>query len=241
MRDLAVIIGTMSSIEVAELTGKEHKNVMRDIRTLLEQGVAELNFEPGSYKDANQQDRSCFNLTKKGCLILASGYNALLRERIIDRWEELETEKQSGGFMVPASFKEALLLAAHQQEQIEQQQTLIEEKEVKLQIQAPKVLFADAVTASQRSCLIGELAKILQQNGITIGQNRLFEWMRKNSYLRTKGSQYNTPTQKAMELGLFEIKQTTITKPTGVIVNTTTKITGKGQIYFVNKFLGESA
>ena len=105
---------------------------------------------------------------------------------------------------------------------------------------APKVLFADAVSTSQRSCLVAELAKILQQNGVNIGQNRLFAWMRENGYLCSKGQYHNQPTQKAMDLGLFELKKTTINKPDGsILVSTTTKVTGKGQVYFVNKFLGK--
>lgn len=112
------------------------------------------------------------------------------------------------------------------------------EAEKKIYKDAPKVLFADAVSTSQRSCLVAELAKILQQNGVNIGQNRLFSWMRENGYLCQKGQYYNQPTQKAMELGLFEIKQITITKPDGsVLVTTTTKVTGKGQIYFVDRIL----
>lgn len=233
MGNLELIKETMSSLEIAELTGKRHDHVIRDIRTLLSQGVAAPNFGEGTYKDANQQDRPCFNLTKKGCLILASGYDAKLRERIIDRWEELEIEKRNGGFKVPSSFSEALRLAAIQMEQIEQQQK-------QLDADKPKVLFAEAVSTSQRCCLVSELAKIISQNGVAIGQNRLFVWMRKNGYLCNKGQYYNQPTQKAMELGLFEIKKTTITKPNGdVIVNTTSKVTGKGQIYFVNKFIGK--
>ena len=237
MGNLELIKETMSSIEIAELTGKEHKNVMRDIRTLLEQGVQELNFEPSFIirylpNGGSKQD-PCFNLTKKGCLILASGYDAKLREKIISRWEELEIEKRNGGFKVPSSFAEALRLAAVQMEQIEQQQK-------QLEADKPKVLFAEAVSTSQRCCLVSELAKIISQNGVTIGQNRLFTWMRKHGYLCNKGQYYNQPTQKAMELGLFEIKKTTITKSSGdVIVNTTSKVTGKGQIYFVNKFIGK--
>ena len=237
MGNLELIKETMSSIEIAELTGKEHKNVMRDIRTLLEQGVQELNFEPSfiirDLPNGGSKQDPCFNLTKKGCLILASGYDAKLREKIINRWEELEIEKRNGGFKVPSSFAEALRLAAVQMEQIEQQQK-------QLEADNPKVLFAEAVSTSQRSCLISELAKIISQNGVSIGQNRLFAWMRKNGYLCNKGQYYNQPTQKAMEMGLFEIKKTTITKPSGdVIVNTTSKVTGKGQIYFVNKFIGK--
>ena len=104
---------------------------------------------------------------------------------------------------------------------------------------APKALFADAVATSKSSILVGELAKILKQNGVRdMGQNRLFEWMRCNGYLMKQGSWYNMPTQKSMDLGLFEIKETSITHSDGhVTVNKTPKVTGKGQQYFVNKFL----
>lgn len=111
----------------------------------------------------------------------------------------------------------------------------------KIEADAPKVLFADAVQTSKTSCLVGELSKILSQNGIKIGQIRLFEWMRSHGYLCSKGEMHNQPTQKAIEMKLFELKKTTITKPDGsVLTKTTTKVTGKGQIYFVNKFLGIS-
>ena len=104
----------------------------------------------------------------------------------------------------------------------------------------PKVLFAEAVATSSSSILVGALAKILRQNGVDIGQNRLFEWMRKNGYLsRRRGGDFNVPTQRAMEAGLFEIKETAITHADGhVTVNKTVKVTGKGQQYFIAKFLG---
>lgn len=127
---------------------------------------------------------------------------------------------------------------AQLQAENESAQKQIEEQQSKIEQDAPKVLFADAVSTSQRSCLVAELAKILKQNGVDIGQNRLYGWLRSNGYLGARGLYYNQPTQKAMKLGLFEIKQTTITKPDGtVLVATTPKITGKGQIYFVDKFL----
>ena len=105
----------------------------------------------------------------------------------------------------------------------------------------PKVLFADSVAASKTSILIGELAKLIRQNGVEIGQNRLFEWMRQNGYLiRRLGTDYNMPTQRAMEMGLFRVKETSITHSDGSIsVSKTVKVTGKGQQYFVNKFLAE--
>lgn len=107
------------------------------------------------------------------------------------------------------------------------------------QMNKPMVLFAESVQASDNSCLIGELAKIISQNGVNIGQNRLFDWMRDNGYLIKSGERRNQPTQYSMELGLMEIKKRTIDNPDGSIrVTVTTKVTGKGQIYFVNKFLG---
>ena len=102
----------------------------------------------------------------------------------------------------------------------------------------PKEIFADAVATSEKSILIGELAKILKQNGIDIGANRLFVWLRENGYLiKRKGSDWNLPTQKSMEMGLFEVKETAITHSDGhTSISKTTKVTGKGQIYFINKF-----
>lgn len=110
----------------------------------------------------------------------------------------------------------------------------------KIEEDKPKVLFADAVTTSKKSCLVGELAKILRQNGIDMGQNRLFSWLRNNGYLCKYGERYNQPTQKSMEMELMEIKKTAISKPDGSVLTTiTTKIKPHGQIYFINKFLGK--
>ena len=112
--------------------------------------------------------------------------------------------------------------------------------EKKAEADRPKVLFADAVSTAHTSILVGELAKLLKQNGVDIGQNRLFRWMRDKGYLiRRQGTDFNMPTQRAMELGLFEIKETAITHADGhTSVNKTPKVTGKGQQYFVEKFLG---
>ncbi len=130
--------------------------------------------------------------------------------------------------------KEERLANVEQAKIIEQQQTAIEQ-------QAPKVAFANAVATSHRSCLVGELATILKQNGVNIGQNRLFAWMRGSGYLCATGERYNQPTQKSMDLELFEIKKTSISKPDGtVLVTSTTKVTGKGQIYFVNKLINQN-
>ncbi|HEN2286748.1 TPA: phage antirepressor KilAC domain-containing protein [Streptococcus agalactiae] len=113
--------------------------------------------------------------------------------------------------------------------------------EAQIEADRPKVLFADAVSASKSSCLIGELAKILKQNGINIGQNKLFQWLRANGYLISRrGESWNQPTQKSMQLGLFELKKTAINHSDGhTTTNVTPKVTGKGQQYFINKFLNQ--
>lgn len=115
--------------------------------------------------------------------------------------------------------------------------------ESQIQQDKPKVLFADCVTASHTSILVFDLAKLLRQNGIKIGGNRLFEWLRENGYLiKRKGADWNMPTQRSMESGLFEIKETTIAHADGhTSISKTPKVTGKGQVYFVNKFLSEKA
>lgn len=119
----------------------------------------------------------------------------------------------------------------------------IKRLETQIEEDRPRVLFAGAVETSKSSILIGELAKILKQNGINIGQNRLFEWMRQNGYLiRRNGSDYNMPTQRAMEMGLFEIKETSIVHADGhTSISKTPKVTGKGQVYFVDLFLSGKA
>lgn len=115
----------------------------------------------------------------------------------------------------------------------------IEDQKEQIRQMKPKALFADAVSASHTSILIGDLAKLLKQNGVETGQKRLFEWMRENGYLiKRKGSDWNMPTQRSMEMGLFEVKESTVNNPDGSVkINKTTKVTGKGQQYFVNRFL----
>lgn len=136
----------------------------------------------------------------------------------------------------------AILLAQdtinRQKEAINRLNTQVETQTKEIESLQPSKIFADAVTASSKSILIGELAKLLYQNGYKIGQRALFALLRDKGYLCKAGQSYNLPTAKSMELGLFEMKKTVITKPDGdILVNTTTRVTGKGQIYFINKFL----
>lgn len=156
------------------------------------------------------------------------------------RWitnEVIPTIRKTGGYsLVPRSFAEALRLAATQQEQIEKQQK-------QLEAERPKVAFADAITSSGTSCLVGELAKLIKQameragHKIAIGQNRFFQWLRDNGFLGKSCGYYNVANQEYVEQGLFELKKT-IHDENGVLVTkTTTKVTGKGQAYFINGFL----
>ena len=141
-------------------------------------------------------------------------------------------ERQQGAIL--AAQKKAALLDATNKGLTKQVEGLERAKQYLL----PGATFANAVKTSEHSILVGELARIIKQNGVEIGQNRLFAWLRDNGYLCKKGEMYNQHTQKAMGMGLFEIKKTVITKPNGdSLVTTTTKVTGKGQVYFVNKFL----
>ena len=154
-----------------------------------------------------------------------------------ERWvfdEVLPTVRQTGAYMTPETIEKVLM----NPDTIISLATQLKELQTKVEQDKPKVLFADAVAASHTSILIGDLAKLIRQNGVEVGQNRLFQWLRDNGYLCSTGERYNLPTQKSMELKLFEVKETTISNPDGSIrITRTTKVTGKGQAYFVNKFL----
>ena len=165
------------------------------------------------------------------------------------RWlttEVLPAIRKHGGYLTPEKVEEALLnpdtiikLAT----ELKTERAKRAELELQARADKPKVIFADAVAASQGTILVGELAKIMRGNGIEIGQQRLFQWMRENGYLiRRKGSDWNMPTQYAMERGLFEIKETAITHSDGhVTISKTPKVTGKGQQFFINLFLSKEA
>lgn len=154
-----------------------------------------------------------------------------------ERWvfeEVLPAIRRTGGYMVakndetPEQIMARAVLVA--QDTIERQKRQIDELK-------PKALFADAVAASDGTCLVGELAKMLKQNGVNIGQSRLFSWLRENGYLGKTGSNRNVPTQRSMEQGLFRIKETAVTHSDGhVTINRTPKVTGKGQRYFIEAF-----
>ena len=234
---------SMTSLEIAELVGREHKSVMRSIREMEEGWVKirgckfALTSREVQQPNGGIREVPCYELNKIECLYIATKFNDEARAKLVIRWEELETKERTGGFVVPQTFSQALMLAARQQEEIERQQKAIEAKDRKIAEDAPKVVFSDAVVGSKSSCLIGELAKILTQNGYQIGQNRLFEKLRNEGYLGSKGEYYNIPNQKFIEQGLFELKKTAHSENGVMKSSVTPKVTGKGQQYFINKYL----
>lgn len=184
---------------------------------------------------SGEQEMTIINESGLYSLVLSS---KLPGAKKFKRWvtsEVLPTIRKTGGYQIPKDYPSALRALA---ESVEARQQLEAEKEAN----RPKVLFADAVSAAKTSILVGELAKLLKQNGVDMGQNRLFSFLREKGYLiRRQGTDFNMPTQRAMELGLFEIKETVIAHSDGhTSVSKTPKITGKGQQYFVRLFLDKS-
>lgn len=157
------------------------------------------------------------------------------------RWvtrEVLPAIRKTGSYTArQMSRKELAQMIIQQEEEMEVLRLENKQKEEQLTEQKPKVVFADAIVGSKSSCLIGELAKIITQNGYEIGQNRLFAWMRENHYLGTIGEYYNIPCQKYLEQGLFELKKNVHSQNGQMVTTITPKVTGKGQQYFINKFL----
>lgn len=230
MNQLTTMQQTMSSREISEMTGKLHKNIMQSIRNMEDawEKVNGRKFQLVEYTDAKGEKRPEYQLSKKECLYIATKFNDEARAILINRWEELETQSK---FQIPQSMSEALMLAAKQAEQLENQQKQLEE-------QKPKVLFAESVSQAYNSILIRELAIILAQNGVEIGEKRLFDYFRSNGYLvRRDGKDRNTPTQRSIEMGLFTVAERTFNNSQGSFIAKTTYVTGKGQQYFVNKFL----
>jgi anti-repressor protein len=169
-------------------------------------------------------------------------HSKLPQAQAYERWvfdEVLPVIHRSGGYMMsqPEETPEQVIARALKiaQDTIDRQKNQISELK-------PKALFADAVGASNGTCLIGEMAKMLRQNGVEIGQNRLFVWLRENGYLGKSGSNFNVPTQKAIDLDLFRIKETAISHSDGhVTIRRTPKVTAKGQQYFIDLFLGNNS
>lgn len=245
MNELQVFNNAMFGNVRILLQGDEPWFVAKDVADTLgyQNGSRDVN------RHTDEEDRTKTmlfdgNQNKETILINESGlYSLVLSSKLpnakqFKRWvtsEVLPSLRKYGTYSmdIPRTLPDALKAYADEIEQHNKTKALVE-------AQRPKVIFADAVSTSDTDILIGDLAKLLNQNGHNIGQNRLFERLRKEGYLISrKGNSYNTPTQKAMELGLFRIKETAITHADGrTTINKTPKVTGKGQLYFINRYEG---
>lgn len=225
--------------DVAEILG--YQNGSRDINRHVDEDDRQ-NYQNGTFE--SNRGLTIINESGLYSLILSS---KMPKAKEFKRWvtsEVIPAIRKTGGYiagsenMTDAEIMAKAVLVA--QSTIRQRDQRIKELESDVAAAKPKVLFADAVSASDSTILIGDLAKILKQNGHPIGQKRLFCWMREQGYLiKRAGADYNSPTQRAMEMGLFKIKETAISHSDGhVSVSKTTKVTGKGQQYFINKFCG---
>lgn len=225
-----------SSRQIAESFEKRHDHVMRDIDSIKKDApnFGEMFFETQA-PDSYGRPQRTYLMNRDGFTLLAMGFTgkAALEWKLkyIQAFNEMEKQLSQRPQLSRAELMAQALIAAHDE---------LEHKDRQIAELTPKGIFADAVNASKKSILVGELAKLLCQNSVQIGQNRLFVWMREHGYLikDPKRSDYNMPTQRAVEQGLFEIKETTVVHSDGhTSINKTPKVTGKGQIYFVNLFL----
>ena len=228
----------LDSREVAEIVGKAHDKLLRDIRTYIEQlslskiGESDF-FTESKYKNERGKEYPCYLITKEGCEFIAHKLTGVkgteFTAKYIKRFHEMENIIKE---RVPQG-KELLALAV-----LEAQKT-IEEQTAQIEEMKPHAVLGQAITTANTSILVGDLAKILRQNGVDIGAQRLFVWMRENGYLiKRKGTDWNLPTQRSMDMGLFEIKESVHIDGNGCNkINRTPKVTGKGRQYFVNKFL----
>ena len=225
-----------SSRQIAENFEKNHNHVLRDIDSLKKDvsNFGQMFFET-TVPDSYGREQRAYLMNRDGFTLLAMGFTgkAALEWKLkyIAAFNEMEKKLTEQPQLTRSQLLATALIAAHEE---------LEEKDKKIAELTPKGVFADAVSASNQSILVGEMAKLLSQNGIQMGQNRLFAWLRENGYLikDRKRTDYNMPTQKSMELRLFEIKETSIAHSDGhTSINKTPKITGAGQVYFVNFFL----
>lgn len=229
-----------SSRQIAESFGKEHKDTLESIRQILaaENSATKSMFYETTFENRGKQ-YPMYLMNRDGFTLLAMGFTGKAalewKLRYIAAFNAMEKQLAQRPQLSRAELMAQALIAAHDE---------LEHKDKQIAELTPKGIFADAVSASKKSILVGELAKLLCQNGVQIGQNRLFIWMREHGFLirDPKRSDYNMPTQRAVEQGLFEIKETTVVHSDGhTSINKTPKVTGKGQVYFVNVFLKQRA
>lgn len=212
---------TMSSREIAELTEKDIAHVHRDIRAMLDQLKDDPELEHVTEDMDSRRYTTCFHLTKNLSYTLVAGYNVKLRKAIIDRWQELEAQQAP---KLPTTYIQAL-------EKLLEVEKAKEEMALRLEAQKPFADFGTAVSASATQVLIGEWIKAINDDGLKIGRNKAFAWLRENGYL----ARDNMPMQKYVEQGLFKVKEALVNIPGGQRATFTTMLTGKGQVYFAGK------
>lgn len=262
----------MSELQIFSFNGADVRTVLidgepyfvgKDVAEIL--GYSDLNRAINQHVD--REDRKALSRKDKGdscvslwtnkndfkekILITESGvYSLIFASKLptakkFKRWvtsEVLPAIRKHGAYMTDEKAFDVVNNKAGLADLLQQAADQLKRKDIQIAEMKPKALFADSVSASDSTILIGDLAKILKANGVDTGAKRLFQWLRDKSYLiNRKGSDWNSPTQKSMNLGLFVIKESTHTQPDGTVrVTKTTKVTGKGQQYFVNKFLGKA-
>jgi phage antirepressor YoqD-like protein len=219
---------TMSSREIAELTGKNHADVMRDIRNMLDVLKKDASSFADIYQDAHGRSQPCFSLDREMTLTLVSGYSIQLRHKIVTRLAELEAKQAPAlpNFMDPA---EAAMAWATEYKAKQAAQLQIAHMK-------PFADFGEAVSASATDVLIGDWIKAINDGGLHIGRNKAFQWFRSQGYLGDR----NMPMQKYIDQGLFKVKEGLINLPAGQRATFTTMLTGKGQVYFANKLTKEA-
>ena len=226
----------VSSRQIAENFEKNHRDVLRAVDNLKEdvRNFAQMFFESTEPYSYGREQRT-YLMNRDGFSLLVMGFTGKealeWKLKYIAAFNAMEKKLAQRPQLSRSELMAQALIAAHDE---------LEHKDRQIAELTPKGIFADAVSASKKSILVGELAKLLCQNGVQIGQNRLFVWMRERGYLikDPKRSDYNMPTQRAVEQGLFEIKETTVVHSDGhTSINKTPKVTGKGQVYFVNQFM----
>lgn len=197
-------------------------------------------------RDGNKGNPNLTVINESGVYSLIFG-SKLPSAKAFKRWvtsEVLPNIRKTGAHLTPDTIEKVLTdpdTIIQIATQLKEERAKRMQAEVVIEQQKPKVFFADAVEASNSSILIGQLAKVITQNGLHIGQNNLFKWLRDHGYLGKKGAHYNEPTQYAVERGWFEVVERTVPKPDGSVrITRTTKVTGKGQIYFINKLLTQA-
>ena len=228
-----------NSRQVAGDFRKDHSYVLQEISKLKDlQGFGSM-FVEGVMPDSYGREQRVFYMNRDGFSLIAMGFTGpdamQWKVKYIEAFNLMEKELNSPEQIMARALKVA-------DKQISSLSNRVARQEKKIEDDKPKVLFANSVSASHTSILVGDLAKLIKQNGYDIGQNRLFEYLRDNGWLISReGDSKNMPTQKGMDRGFFEIKERTVNNPDGSIrITKTPKVTGKGQIYFVNKFLGKN-